>query len=115
MPIPETTTPKQRLLKFNVTGQRITKAPDCDFTDIVAGTSGYLKAKFEFSHEWDGCTKVAQFWRGDKECATLIENGECDIDPTILVGPTFRVSVIGQRTNFRITTNKTLIRQEVQK
>lgn len=102
-----------RPLTFNVTAQRISKDPNCDFSNIVAGTSGYLRARFTFSPEWDDCVKVAQFWRGDQEYAALIENNECEIDPAALVGPTFRVSVIGQRKNFRITTNKTLVRQEV--
>ena len=102
-----------RLLRFNVNAQRITKDPNCDFTNIIPGTSGYLRAHFTFSPKWDNCTKVAQFWRGDQEYASLIENGECDIDPAALVGNTFRVSVIGQRKNFRLTTDKVMVRQGV--
>ena len=102
-----------RLLKFNVNAQKISKAPDCDFTNLVAGTSGYLRAHFTFSPEWNNCVKVAQFWRGEREYAVLIENGMCDIDPEALVGQTFRVSVIGQRGSYRITSNKVLVRQEV--
>lgn len=102
-----------RLLKFNVNAQQIQKDPTCDFNNIVAGTEGYLRAQFTFSPEWRDCVIVASFWRGTKEHAKVIQNGACDIPTEVLTGPTFRVSVIGQRGDYRITTNKTLIRQEV--
>lgn len=102
-----------RLLKFNVDAQTIQKDPDCDFDNIVAGTQGYLKAQFTFSPEWQDCILVASFWRGKNEYAEFIRNGECMIHPDALVGPTFRVSVTGQRGDYRITTNKILVRQEV--
>ena len=102
-----------RVLKFNVNAQQITKAPECDFSNLVAGTSGYLRAHFTFSPEWDNCVKVAQFWRGGKDHAVLIKNNECEIDPDALTGATFKVSVVGQRDDYRITTNKVIVRQEV--
>ncbi len=102
-----------RLLHFNVNAQQITKAPDCDFSNIVAGTSGYLRAHFTFSPEWDDYVKIARFWRGETEHAVLIKNDECDIDPKALIGATFKVSVLGQHGDYRITTNKVLVRQEV--
>ena len=102
-----------RLLKFKVDAQHIQKDPDCDFNNIVAGTKDYLRAQFTFSPEWQNCVLVASFWRGKDEYAVLIENGECVIPADALVGPTFRVSVIGQRGYYRITTNKVLVRQEV--
>lgn len=104
-----------RLLEFNVNAQKIEKAPDCNFDDIVAGTSGYLKARFTFSSEWEKCVKVAQFWRASEEYAVLIKDNMCEIPPEALTGATFRVSVIGQRGDYRIPTNKVLIRQEVSK
>lgn len=102
-----------RLLKFNVNTQLIQKDPDCDFEHIVAGTQNYLRAQFTFSPEWHDCLLVASFWRGKDEYAVLIKDGECDIPSEVLNGPTFRVSVTGQRGHFRITTNKVLVRQEV--
>lgn len=50
-----------RTLKFIITGQKITKDPDCDFTGIVAGTQGYLRAEFSVSEEWAGCRMAAIF------------------------------------------------------
>ena len=102
-----------RLLNFNVNAQQIVKDPLCDFTGIVAGTRNYLKAYFTFSSEWQGCIKVASFWRGSKEYAVKIENNMCDIPYEALTGSTFQLSVTGQNENYRITTNRILIRQEV--
>ena len=102
-----------RLLYFNVNAQKIEKDPNCDFTKLVSGTSGYLKAHFTFSSEWEGCVKIARFWRGKQEHAVLLQNDECDIPTEALVGSTFRVSVLGQREDYRITTNEIPIRQEV--
>ena len=48
-----------RTLKFAVNAQRITSDPNCDFSGIVPGTAGYLKAHFSFSPEWSGMVKVA--------------------------------------------------------
>ena len=102
-----------RLLEFNVNAQHIEKDPNCNFDDIVAGTSNYLRAKFTFSPEWQGCTIAASFWRGEKEHAVLVTDGVCDIPSEALVGATFRVSVTGRRGDYRITTNRVLVRQEV--
>ena len=103
-----------RLLIFNVDSQCVRKHPDCDFSHIVAGTKNYLRAKFIFSDEWRDCIKVASFWRGEKEHAVLLNSdGTCDIPTEALTGATFRVSVIGQKDGYRITTNKIVVRQEV--
>lgn len=47
-----------RTLKFNTVGQTLRKNPDCDFSDLVSGTEGYLNAEFDFSSEWFGCKKL---------------------------------------------------------
>ena len=102
-----------RVLKFNVNAQHIERDPNCGFSNIVAGTSGYLRAHFTFSSEWDNSVKVARFWRGGKEYAVRLRDNECEIPSEVLTGVTFGVSVIGQRDSYRITTNRVLIRQEV--
>lgn len=104
-----------RLLKFNVNAQQIEKDPECDFNNIVAGTVGYLKAQFAFSSEWENCVKVARFWRGSQEHAVLLDGNTCIIPAEALVGATFRVSVLGKKGEYRITTNQTIVRQEVSK
>ena len=102
-----------RLLKFNINAQHISKDPDCDFSKIVAGTRNYLRAHFTFSPEWQDCVKVASFWRAGKEYAVIIRDNECDIPPEALTGITFSVTVTGQKEQYRITTDRTLVRQEV--
>ena len=102
-----------RLLNFNVDAQQLSKDPNCDFNNLVAGTRNYLRAHFTFSPEWRDCVKVASFWRGSKEHAVLLQNDECEIDPEALTGMTFAVTVTGQRGDYRITTNRVLIRQGV--
>ena len=103
-----------RTLEFIVTGQRLKKSPDCDFSGIVAGSKGYLNAKFCFSPEWNGCTKAASFWKDGQEYAVkLDENNSCVIDDAALIGERFEVSVTGAQPGYLIKTNKTKVRQEV--
>lgn len=104
-----------RELIFNVEKQRITKQKDCDFSGIVAGSVGYLHAKFDFSEEWNSCvTKIARFWNRGNEHSTILDaNNECDIPSEALTTRIFEVSVMGVAPSFKIDTNKTKVRQEV--
>lgn len=105
----------ERVLEFEVNKQRLTRRRGCDFKKIVAGSTGYLRAKFYFSQsEWDGCKKAASFWLNNVESAVLLDESDtCIIPSEVLVGEKFEVSVTGVRSNYRITTNKTKVRQEV--
>lgn len=105
----------ERILEFDVNKQRLTKRRECDFSNIVAGSVGYLKAKFYFSQsEWRGCRKAASFWLDEQEYAVLLDkNNSCDIPSEVLTGDRFQVSVTGMKTDYRITTNKTKVKQEV--
>lgn len=104
-----------RILRFNVEKQRITKQKDCDFSGIVAGSVGYLHAKFYFSEEWNPCvTKIARFWNSGNEHSVILDtNNECDIPSEALTTKVFEVSVMGVAPSFRIESNKTKVRQEV--
>ena len=105
-----------RILEFKVDKQVLRKQPGCDFSDIVANSVGYLKAKFHFSgDEWIGCKKVASFWVDDKEYPVLLDdNNMCDIPSESLVGNAFKVSLTGAKsTGYRINTTKFKVRQEV--
>ena len=106
----------ERVLEFTVDKQRITRNRDCDFSHIVAGSVGYLKAKFYFtSSEWKGCTKAASFWLNNTESAVLLsKSNTCLIPSEALVGEKFEVSVTGVKDTFRISTNRTKVKQEVQ-
>lgn len=105
-----------RILEFKVDKQRITKHKDCDFSGIVAGSVGYLQAKFIFSKDWDRCTtKIARFWNDDKEHSVILDdNNECTIPHEALTTTVFGVSVMGVAPSFRIDSNRTKVRQEVQ-
>lgn len=104
-----------RVLEFIVNDQILAKNPSCDFGNIVPGTEGYLQARFSFSPEWNNCILIARFFRGNEEHACRIVDNTCVIPPEVLKGRTFSVSVLGQRDNYRLTTNKILIVQEVSK
>lgn len=108
-------TSPERILEFDVNKQRLIKKRSCDFSNIVAGSVGYLKAKFYFSqNEWAGCKKAASFWINEQEYARILdENDSCDIPPEVLTGYKFSVSVTGVRSDYKILTNKIKVRQEV--
>lgn len=50
-----------RVLRFIVNNQRIYPDPKCDFSGLVKGTTGYLKALFIFSPEWNGVKQLLHF------------------------------------------------------
>lgn len=105
-----------RILEFNVQKQRLIKDRNCDFSGLVAGSVGYLHAKFSFSeNEWGDCSiKIARFWLGEKEHAMVLDNNNCcEIPPEVLTGNIFQVSVVGAASGYKIETNKINVRQEV--
>lgn len=111
-------TTHQRTLVFNVEQQRLTRNRECDFSGIVAGSVGYLRAKFNFPIKgWHGCTKAASFWVGEKdEYAVLLDKDDsCTIPAAALVKDKFYVSVMGAKTGYKIETNKIKVKQEVNK
>ena len=105
-----------RILEFTVRKQRLLKKPSCDFTGLVAGSKGYLHAKFEFPYDdWNNYEfKIASFWIGDKESAVqLDDNNTCNIPHEILTGAEFRVYLIGANRSSKIETNEVRVQQEV--
>lgn len=103
-----------RTLKFIVEGQKIEKDSACDFSGLVPGTTGYLRAEFSFSEEYKGCAKIAEFrkYLSADPIPVKIENDACNIPEEILTGSKFSVSVIGIRPGYRIPTNKVEVRQD---
>lgn len=107
-----------RRLEFIVRGQRMEKSIMCSFDGLVKGSEGYLKAFFYFDEEWDGCAKVVKF-RDEfgcvKESVPVYEiNGEnvCDIPNEILTYTRIYIAVIGQKKNYKITTNEVEVMQK---
>ena len=102
-----------RTLSFNVKGQAIRLDPSCNFRGLVAGSNGYLNAKFNLDSSWDGCRIAASFWNGKDEYAVLLENSECKIPTEALSGNMVGVSLTGKKNDYQIKTNKVYFRQEV--
>lgn len=104
-----------RILEFTVEKQRLTRKRGCDFSGIVAGSVGYLTAKFEFSSEWDNCAKVANFEAEGLEPMPVLldKNGFCLIPSQVLKGDRFSVYILGGKPGYRIETGKLKVRQEV--
>ena len=105
-----------RTLEFVVDQQRARKSPYCSFSGLVAGSVGYLRAKFKFSEEWTGLKKAASFWVGDEEYGALLDSDDsCDIPEEVTKHECFEVSVTGMDNNGKyIPTTKTKVVQEVQ-
>lgn len=103
-----------RILKFIVENQKIKQDPSCDFSGLVAGTEGYLKAEFVFSKEWDGFLKVAAFWSLGRECPPqILKDGKTCLIPTeALKWTDFEVGVVGKTKDCKIKTDKVRVVQE---
>lgn len=104
-----------RILKFIVDRQIIKQDPHCDFTGIVPGTDGYLTAEFLFSPEWNGAIKVAEFWKGSKECTPqILKDGKsCRIPAEALTGRKFRIRIIGKSSDIpKIVTGIVEVQQD---
>lgn len=103
-----------RTLVFNVKGQMIERHPSCDFSGLVAGTEGYLEAKFILSADWDNCAKVAGFFSKDGEefpPRVLDKENTCEIPTKALLHHEFKIKLYGKREGYSITTNKITIKQ----
>lgn len=104
-----------RTLKFIVNGQSISQDPDCDFTNLVPGTTGYLQAEFSFSKEWAGTEKVAGFYSvmGREYPPQVIgRSNTCVIPTEALKGEKFKIKVFGLKgADFKITTDKVTVSQ----
>lgn len=103
-----------RVLEFIAEGQKLRRDPDCDFTGIVAGSRGYLQARFRFSKEWSGCKKVAVFMDKGKPYPAGLKDNMCIIPWEALeTASAVQVYVIGRRPGYEITTTVTAFPQIV--
>lgn len=102
-----------RTLKFIVEGQIIRPDPSCDFSGLVPGSEGYLRAEFSFSKDWVNTIKVVSFSRHNTEFTpkALSDGVSCEIPPDALKNRYFQISVLGKRGDFVLTTNKVTIQQ----
>lgn len=101
-----------RILPFIVSGQKLSK--NGDFSNIIRGSKGYLKCKFDFEgDDWDGYNIIAIFKTKDKEYGELLNADKtCMIPDEVTDFPSFKLSLIGISGDKRIITNKELIEQK---
>lgn len=103
-----------RTLKFIVEGQDIKLDPTCDFSGLVPGTEGYLRAQFSFSPEWRGYAKVAAFFSPlgrEYEPKVLRDGISCDIPAEALEKRSFKIQIQGKRRGVKMNTHKVTVRQ----
>lgn len=98
-----------RVLSFSVDGQKLTKDPGCDFSNIVKGSVGYLQVAFVFTDDWSACGKMAIF--NDKYAAVIDKFNKADIPPEALTGDSFTVRVRGISKGTKFDTNRLTISQ----
>lgn len=104
-----------RTLRFTVDAQKISHDPDCDFSGLVSGTAGYLKASFKFSKEWSGMVKVAEFrkYLCSETISVPLINNECAVPAEVTgEGEAWNVKVIGKRGDVILTTGNCKVEQE---
>lgn len=102
-----------RTLEFEVNAQKIRANIACDFSGLVPGTQGYLKAKFNLSRGWAGCAVAASFWCLGKEYPVMLDSArECVIPAEALKWKDFAVSLTGKRGDYVIRTGRTHVKQE---
>lgn len=91
-------------IKFKVDGQKMKRM---DNEDVVSDTANFLYATFDFSRDWTGINKVAQFTkRGDTYNVEIIKN-RCLIPWEVLRGVDhFFISVFG---GDLLTSSKVLV------
>ena len=103
-----------RTLRFCVSGQKLSRNPESDFTGLIRGSKGFLKCSFSLSKEWKGCRVAASFWYYEKEIdAAPVIGGSCTIPDSVTDYREFEVSLVGIRDRYRITTNRVKVEQEV--
>ena len=101
-----------RTLKFIVEGQTIKPDPKCDFSGLIPGTAGYLRAEFTFSKEWVSTPKVVAFYSrlGNEYPPQALKNGKtCTIPAEALRKRIFKIQVLGKN---GLVTNRLEIDQK---
>lgn len=97
-----------RRLMFAVDGQKLSKKGD--FSGITAGSKRYLRCHFGCAEsDWLRAKKVALF--NDSIAVPVDEAMECAVPDEVTNGKSFKLRLIGQSGQTRLTTNAVLIEQ----
>lgn len=99
-----------RYLDFKAEGQSLVKIGDHE--NLVAGTEGYLYARFNFSEEWAGTKKIVTMeWNGCTQFVPLVSGNSFQIPAECLKYNRIYLCVEGRKGGYRIKTNKAVISQ----
>lgn len=100
-----------RTIRFIVDRQIIKKDPDCDFSGLVPGSEGCLRAEFSFSPDWNGFAKVATFRSANKDYdpQILSDGKSCLIPSAVLAREAFRVGIIGKNPSGQLKPTSTVM------
>ena len=97
------------MIDINVIGQRVTVKS----ADIVAESVKYLKVRFAFSEDWSDYSKTAIFKGKDGSIYQLLLSGaenEIFVPFEVIKSPYFKVAVLGELGDSRITTDEAAIK-----
>ena len=103
-----------RTLFFYVKRQIIQPYSKDGLGGLVAGTEGYVRAKFNFSSDWDDCKKVVGFFSLDGEefsPRVLDEEGCCMIPKEALALHEFNIVLYGRKDGYTIVSRPIKITQ----
>ena len=104
-----------RVLRFIVEDQIIRQDPNCDFSGLVPGSSGLVRAEFSFSSEWNDIMRVVAFYSnlGKEYTPRVLGYGEaCTIPEEALANYIFKVQVKGIKSGMKVETNKIEVYQK---
>lgn len=100
-----------RDLVFVVKDQELSKDPSCDFSGLVPGSSGYLRAVFTFNGLWGTLAKAAVFSTDSAESAMPITNDSCVIPNKVLKEKSFSIRLVGKNSQQMLQTNRLVVNQ----
>ncbi|MCC8151985.1 MAG: hypothetical protein LIO96_11170 [Lachnospiraceae bacterium] len=103
-----------RILEFNVSAQRLSKKSVNSFLRIVRGSKQYLQAKFNFSDDWSGMAKVAEFCpkTSSETFSVLIKDDICMVPDEVTDDNVWYIRLVGKKGETYICTNELKIKQE---
>ena len=101
-----------RELRFRADGMRLARIGD--FGGITAGSSGFLRAEFELSEDYEGCEVIADFGSSERGSeAVFVRDGGCMVPSSVTGGRWWSVCLVAVRDGLVVETNRVIVRQGV--
>lgn len=96
-----------RKLRFIADGQILKPDPDCDFSNLVPGSEGYIQAEVSLSKEWSGYVIVAAFYSalGIEYPPQPLVDGLCTIPAEALKRRKIKMRIVGKKGYLKLQTN----------